>query len=542
YRPGPMEHIPTFIRAKHGEEEPHYPHPALEKILKETYGVIVYQEQVLFIVQALAGYSLGQADIFRKAMGKKIAEVMKKEKQTFFDGAQKLGFSPEIASEVFTLIEPFAGYAFNKAHAFSYALVAYQTAYLKANYPAEYMTAFLIAAAGQLEKVATAVAECYRLGIEVLPPDINHSEVTFAIEKSKGASAIRFGLAAIKNVGEGAVEPIIAERSKGGHYKSIEDFARRCDLRSVNRRVMESLIKAGAFDILGIRGTLLNNVTRIISLAQREQQRRETGQATMFDLLGDVSPVPLPSLELLPSADVSKDMPAWEKELMGISFSEKPFSPVMASGSETMLCGQVDAELDGKVVVVAGRVASVRELFTRDQRPFASAVLADISGQIEVMVWPRTYAEPKIKELWQVGSEVVVEGKVKLKDDRVQLGCDRVRRYQPTAQNEAALGPETAPLPVAEPAPRPRIGPRLVISMQQTEDRDTDSSRFRELLSTLGEFPGRIEVRLNIVNDGEITNLSHQAIYVDYCLELQQRLAGLVGADGFQFEPEQTVV
>ncbi|HEX7475128.1 MAG TPA: DNA polymerase III subunit alpha, partial [Dehalococcoidales bacterium] len=206
YRPGPMEHIPKFIKSKHGLEPITYPHPALEKILEETYGVIVYQDQVLFIVRQFAGYSLGQADIFRKAMGKKIPEVMQKEKVNFINGAQKLGYSEEIANTIFALIEPFAGYAFNKAHSVSYALIAYQTAYLKANYPSEYMAAFLITNADVQEKVSTAISECRRLGITVSPPDVNRSEVFFSLEDSGNPEkrAIRFGLAAIKNVGPGA--------------------------------------------------------------------------------------------------------------------------------------------------------------------------------------------------------------------------------------------------------------------------------------------------------------------------------------------------
>lgn len=258
YRPGPMEHIPTYIKAKQGIEPIRYPHPDLENILKETYGVIVYQDQILFIVRTFAGYSLGQADIFRKAMGKKIPEIMQKEKKNFLAGALKKGYSEEVAGQIFALIEPFAGYAFNKAHSASYALIAYQTAYLKANYPAEYMTALLIAHTGQAEKVASAVAECRRLGIPVLGPDVNRSQVDFAIEKDKqGNPAIRFGLAAIKNVGVGAVEPAVAERSKNGDYPSVEDLCRRADMKSVNKRVMESLIKAGAMDSLGSnRGAL----------------------------------------------------------------------------------------------------------------------------------------------------------------------------------------------------------------------------------------------------------------------------------------------
>ncbi|GAI17335.1 unnamed protein product, partial [marine sediment metagenome] len=326
YRPGPMEQIPTFIKAKHGIEPVHYPHPALASILEETYGVIVYQEQVLFIAQAFAGYSLGQADIFRKAMGKKIPEVMRKEKRNFMTGAKRNGFSAGVASEVFALIEPFAGYAFNKAHSVSYALIAYHTAYLKANYPAEYITALLITNAGQSEKVASAIAECRRLGITVLPPDINHSQTSFSIEKDSkdDAPAIRFGLTAIKNVGLGAIEPIIAERSKGGDFKAIEDLCRRCDLRGINRRVLESLIKVGALDCLGSRGTLLHNTNRILSLAQREQHLRETGQSTMFDLWGEKMPVPTPSLDL-EAADTSiKEKLVWERELMGVYLSEHP--------------------------------------------------------------------------------------------------------------------------------------------------------------------------------------------------------------------------
>jgi DNA polymerase-3 subunit alpha len=396
YRPGPMEHIPTFIDAKHGRKPIHYPHSALASILEETYGVIVYQDQVLFIVQALAGYSLGQADIFRKAMGKKIPEVMKKEKRNFVAGAKKNGFSTEVASQVFALIEPFAGYAFNKAHSVSYALIAYQTAYFKSNYPVEYITALLITNASQLEKVASAVTECNHLGIDILPPDINHSQTNFSIEKleSNGVAAIRFGLSVIKNVGLSAIEPIIAERNKGGEFKSIEDLCRRCDLRSVNRRVMESLIKVGALDSLGSRGSLLQNINRILSLGQREQRLRETGQSTMFDLWGEAMPVPMPGLDLQ-TAEVSvKEKLSWEKELMGVYLSEHPFSSFACEmlSENTTLCGQIDAEMVGQTVVVAGMVASAHELSTKDHRPFISAVLEDLDRSIEVMVWPNVYS------------------------------------------------------------------------------------------------------------------------------------------------------
>ena len=533
YRPGPMEHIPTFIKAKHGIEPIRYPHPALSSILEETYGVIVYQEQVLFIVQAFAGYSLGQADIFRKAMGKKIPGVMKKEKRNFISGARKMGYSAEVADEVFALIEPFAGYAFNKAHSFSYALIAYQTAYLKANYPAEYITAFLITNSDQLDKVATAVAECRRLGITVLPPDINWSQVTFSIERGEGNTpAIRFGLTAIKNVGLGAVEPLVAERNRGGQFKSIEDLCRRVDMRGMNRRAMESLIKAGVLDCLGDRGTLLHNLGRIMALAQREQHLRETGQAAMFDLWGETMPAPMPSLDLQ-AADISiKEKLAWERELMGVYLSEHPFSAfaTRVAVENTTLCGHIDAEVAGQTVVVAGMVASVHHSFTRERHPFASVVLEDLDGRVEVMVWPKVYAGTR--DLWQEGNILLVEGKVRLRDDRVQLSCQYVRRYEPEAAQpgEPVLAEQTT-------ATTPVESRRLVITISQTSDEESDIAYLHKLIDILRGFPGQDEVSLCVTNGEKIINLRLSNIYTNYCPELHHRLVEMVGEEGLRVVP-----
>jgi DNA polymerase-3 subunit alpha len=535
YRPGPMEHIPTFIKAKHGIEPIRYPHPALTSILEETYGVIVYQEQVLFIVQALAGYSLGQADVFRKAMGKKIPEVMKKERRNFIAGARKNSFSSEVAEAVFALIEPFAGYAFNKAHATSYALIAYQTAYLKANYPSEYITAFLITHAGQQEKVASAVTECRRLGITVLPPDINRSQVSFSIEKNNhdGVSAIRFGLTAIKNVGLGAIEPIIAKRTEDGEFKSIEDLCRRADLRGVNRRVMESLVKAGALDCLGNRGTLLASVNRILSLAQREQHLRETGQSTMFDLWGEAMPVPMPSLDLQEVDVAVREKSAWEKELLGVSLSKQLFSSDRTEPG-VILCGEVDAEIAGQNVSAIGEVASVQPLFTRERKPFVSATLEDISGRVEVIVWPNIYATTR--ELWQEGNILLIKGKVRLKDDRVQLNCDSVDRYQPEIEQteEAVVAQPAEAPPLAEAVPTPSR--RLVISVPQTSDKDGDIASLHELMATLNDFPGDDEVDLSIANEEKVIHLKLSNVCINYCPELRERLVELVGEDRLRLE------
>ncbi len=544
YRPGPMEHIPTFIRAKHGLEPIRYPHPDLAGILEETYGVIVYQDQVLFIVQNFAGYSLGQADIFRKAMGKKIPEVMKKEKRNFLAGAKKKGFPAELAEDIFALIEPFAGYAFNKAHSVSYALIAYQTAYLKANYPAEYITAFLSVHSGEPEKAADAAAECRRLGITMLPPDINRSQVNFSIEQNGRSSAILFGLAAVKNVGVGAVEPIVTERKKGGEFKSIEDFCRRCDLRGVNKRVIESLIKAGAFDSLDERGTLLSNVDKVISLIQREQRLRETGQTTLFDLWGEATPTPLPGLNLEADEVSLKEKLGWEKDLLGVYLSEHPFKSVAATlGSEAILCGQIDAEFAGQSVVVAGMVNSVRHLMTREGKPFVSAVLEDLDGQIEIMVWPRVYAETS--ELWVEGEILLVEARVRQRDDRVQLSCDKARHYQPVVP-----GPEPAAPPPADEPPLTEEPPlmeendsapsaeqrRLVINLSQTADQTADRENLHRIIDTLKAFPGPDAVKLSVVREDKTVNLKLPGISTAYSEGLRRQLVELVGEGRFRLE------
>jgi DNA polymerase-3 subunit alpha len=556
YRPGPMEHIPTFIKAKHGLEPIRYPHPALENILQETYGVIVYQDQVLFIVREFAGYSLGQADIFRKAMGKKIPEVMKKERRRFIEGAKKNGFSTDLATQVFNLIEPFAGYAFNKAHSVSYALIAYQTAYLKANYPAEYMTAFLTIHADQPEKVASAVTECRRLDIKVLPPNINHSQVNFSIEKDGAAPAIRFGLSAIKNVGPGAVEPMVAERDKNGEFRSIEDLCRRCDLRGINRRVIESLIKAGAFDPLGSRAELLSNVNRIIALAQREQRLRESGQSTMFDLWGEKTQVPMPSLDLSTADDVPmRERLAWEKELTGVYLSEHPFSAVAGElSAETTLVGQIDAELNGQMVDIVGMVGSVRLLFTREGKQFASVILEDLSGQVEIMVWPKVYAETG--ELWQEGDIVEVSGKVRMREERLQLSCEKAQLYRPVEEKaeagaeveteaEAGVGEGEIAQPPAEVEPAveetktkeiPMENRRLVISLNQTSDAERDKANLYTIIDILRGYPGHDEVKLKVANGNKITHLRLFDIFADYCPELHARLVEVVGDGGLKLE------
>ena len=446
YRPGPIEQIPAFIEAKHGRKAASYPHPVLKDILEESYGVIVYQDQVLLILQQFAGYSLGEADIVRKAMGKKIAALMQQEKTGFITGAERQGYSIEVASQVWHLIEPFAGYAFNKAHSVSYALIAYWTAYLKANFPVEYVAALLTCYEGATEKVVSAKAECDRLGIPLLPPDLNRSDAGFTVDRHEdGRAAIRFGLAAIKNVGESAVQPLIEERRRSGPFNSLAEFCRWADLRGQNRRTLESLVKVGTLDPLGSRGALLANLDRLLSISHQQARLRESGQATMFDLFGEAVPVPLPEMEL-----VGEDVPAserslWEKELLGVCLSvEDPLAQVSRTlGATVTFCGQVEGDMEGQVVTVAGRVASVRLLQTRrDQKSFAIALLEDLQGSVEVTVWPNVYE--RTAGLWQQGSILVVRGKVRVRNDQVSVACEGVKPYDEAASEMVEEQPAEA--------------------------------------------------------------------------------------------------
>lgn len=530
YRPGPMEHIPTFIKAKRGVQDIRYPHPSIKEILEETYGVIVYQDQVLHIVRALAGYSLGQADIFRKAMGKKIPEVMKKERQNFIAGAERNGVPAHIAEEIFSLIEPFAGYAFNKAHSVSYALLAYQTAYLKANYPLEYMTAFLNTYASHQDKLASAIAECRRLGITVLPPDVNKSNIEFNIEQTDdGRKAIRYSLTAIKNLGRSAIEPIVQARKQGGPFTSIADFCRRVDLRGINKKSLESLIKAGALDCLAPRGSLLHGMERIIALAQQEQKLKESGQTSMFDLWGDTVPTPLPSFHL-EHFDVSlKEKLEWEKELLGVYFSEHPIAAIAPKLAKTVttLCGEITAEMSGEKVIVAGMVTSVRQLHTRDMKPFVIATLEDLVGTVEVTVWSDIYSQTK--EMWQEGNILLVEGIVRLKDDRASINCQKVRQYQEANDTQA-------PTAVLELSVPPQMSSRkIVVNITQSDNAEKDIRQLEQVLAALNRYPGRDPVFLAVTTDTETIHmrLPNKA---NCCPELVLEISRLLGDNSIRIE------
>ena len=323
YRPGPMEQIDSFIESKHGTKKVIYPDERLTHILEETYGIIVYQAQVLLITQAFAGYSLGEADIVRKAMGKKIPDIMLKERKRFISGAINQGNSKEKAEQIFDLIEPFAGYAFNKAHSVSYAMVSYWTAYFKANYLIEYMTSLMNVFQDNQTKLKTAIEECRRLQLTVAPPNINSSLTSFSIHTNSNNKQknIEFGLSSIKNVGSLASNPIIIERNQNGYYTSITDFFTRVDTSSLNRKTIESLIMAGAFDEFSNRQGLLQIIGQLVALGQSETSRRNSGQTSLFNLLGEEIENPLTKIEIPDIIASNSENRIWELELLGIQMT-----------------------------------------------------------------------------------------------------------------------------------------------------------------------------------------------------------------------------
>ncbi|MSQ40706.1 MAG: DNA polymerase III subunit alpha [Dehalococcoidia bacterium] len=556
YRPGPMEHIDTYINAKFGRAPIHYPHEDLKGILEETYGVIVYQDQVLHIVRTLAGYSLGQADVVRKAMGKKVPEIMQQERERFLLGAVKRGYTLGLAEEVFRLLEPFAGYAFNKAHSVSYALIAYWTAYFKANHTAEYLCSVLNAYMGHIEKVASVVTECRRMGVPVLPPSINRSETEFSIEATpEGKAAIRFGMAAVKNVGESAMAPLLEERRQGGAFRSLEEFCRRAGDSSLNRRPLESLIKAGAFDELGPRGSLLAGVDRIIAVAQREARLRHSGQATMFDLFGATVAAPLDSLTL-PQAEVSpREKLAWEQELLGVSLSDNPISSLVYNHPDWMKIFLSDVEPEsGQKLILVGQVSSVQRRQTRQGKAFLAATLELLDGGIEVTVWHEPLKQAA--ELWQEGAFLWVVGKTRMRDDQLSIVCDEAKPYHaslhegepvstpPSLQisNEgvASLSTfETPRVPAqtngvksngSHPKANGKTSRKVTLRLEESLTAPEDLRRFEDAMRVLLEFPGEDSICLQIVSGRKLTRIEIPASRYStrFCAELEARLGALL--------------
>lgn len=411
YRPGPMESIPEYIRRKYHPEEIKYLDPRLEKILGASYGLLVYQEDVMLTAIELAGYDWLDADKFRKAMGKKIPEEMAKQKLQFYDGCQKIGkVKKEIVDELWHAIEPFAAYGFGKAHAASYGIVAYQTAYMKAHYPVQFMTAILQAEASDLEKVAAIVYECGRMGIEVLPPDINESFKSFAMVSKPGETGrIRFGLNAIKNVGEHICEVIYRERKENGSYATLENFLERITDKDLNKKSIESLAMAGALDCFGFdRGLLIANSEHILFFSRSVREKGLTKQDSLFsgmaidmDSKVTLKPAPLATME---------QKLTWEKDLLGLYLSAHPLNP-FADALKNVITplAEVESSPRDSWVVCFGVVESIKKKITKKGDVMLFVVIQDLSATMELLVFPKTYA--RTKDLWVERAPICIVGK-----------------------------------------------------------------------------------------------------------------------------------
>ena len=421
YRPGPMELIPEFIKRRHGEVKIEYEHPLLEPICRETYGIMVYQEQVMQAAQVLAGYTLGGADLLRRAMGKKKVEEMQKQRDTFVKGCAKTNnIPPAKANQIFDLLEKFAGYGFNKSHAAAYAIVAYQTAYLKANHPAEFLSAMMTNDMSDTKKLGDFIAEARAMKIEVLPPDINESQVVFA--PARNGQFIRFGLVAIKGVGEIAVESILQARKQGGEFKSLAEMCERVDIRTVNRKALEALIKAGACDTFKeTRATLFAQIDRTLSRAAGIIQDRQRGQSSMFGMLEEKSAVMPESISRLPEWP-QHELLAAEKELLGFYVTGHPLTPFASILEKYALANTTTlAQLPNRALTrIGGLVAAVQlGVSKKSNKPYAMLTLEDLEGSVQVLCMNENY--DKYRELFQVNKALLVVGEVNNGEDKPKL-------------------------------------------------------------------------------------------------------------------------
>ena len=507
FRPGPMNSIPEFIERKHNPGKIKYFDPRMEGYLKESYGVIVYQDDVLLTAINIAGYSWEEADKFRKAMGKKIPSEMTKQKEKFIEGCIKNGMSAAKAEELFKLIEPFAAYGFNKAHAASYAVIAYQTAYMKSNFPVEFMTAVATAEADDPDKIAAVVAECARMGIAVLPPDVNRSQTGFTIEKVDGKIGVRFGLSAIKNVGRAAIEAILSERGARGQFITLNDFVKRVNLRVVNRKTLESLIKAGAMDKFAKRNVMLKILDEIKAQGTSLKRSVAAGQGSLFDeeeqekqTLGPAST----SFANLPEAP-KEEILSWERELLGFYLTEHPLTKIAQDIERITTCRIIDLDetYASSRVKIGGIVVSLRKTLTKiRQEEMCFAKIQDMTGTLDVIVFPKVYSATQNKLL--TDQIVIVAGRLEIGEKSPTLLAETVYSIE-----EAMQVPSNERL--------------LEVAVPKNADRVLLS----KIYQVLKENPGDIPVYLILQGDNEVNRRFSVPFGASYTQGLKSKLKDL---------------
>jgi DNA polymerase-3 subunit alpha len=530
YRPGPMEYIGDYIRRLHGEEAPTYRHSRLEPILAETFGILTYQEQIISVMTDLAGYSLSEADLIRRAVGKKKKGELLEHRKSFIERTQEhSGISQELAAEIFDDIEPFARYGFNRSHAVNYAAITCQTAYLKAVYPAEYMAALLSVERNNTEKLATLLGECRRLGLEVLSPDVNTSESDFVIEDQ----GIRFGLGAVKNVGDGAVDVILNARRQDGPFMDLDAFCQRVDLRQVNRRALECLIKVGALDVFGHRAQLLTLMDRMMALSQQTHLAQEIGQLSMFDSVEGFDMGSAQSLlETLPVVEEAahRDQLSWEKELVGVYLSEHPLQRLADQLSDvvTAFADEIQEGAAGRKVTLAGVVSWIRPHVTRRGDSMAFVQLEDLHGVVEVVVFPSIFKETE--ELWKEDRILIVQGRVDDRGREPKVICESVRDHlvvnRPT-QPRVARSDRALVAPLAQ---------HLHIIIQRSGDQAQDMHLLGRVHEVLHQFEGQDRFSLYLANGRQRVQLDFPNDTTGYCSSLAQQLTDMLGQGALQVD------
>jgi DNA polymerase III subunit alpha len=541
YRPGPMASIPEYIDRRFGRKPITYPHPALEPILSETFGIIVYQEQVIQIAADLGGFTASEADLMRRAMGKKKADVMEQQKAQFVEGCVKNDISRDVAEGIFADIETFADYGFNKSHGAAYAVITLQTAYLKAHYPVEFMAALLSVERGNLDKVALFVSECRRLGIEIRPPDVNASGVDFGVEPLQwktlaerddlmGAEglAIRFGLGAIKNVGDGPAQVIVSSRtdtpSEGTEpegekpFADVEDLVNRVDLRQINKRVLECLVRAGVMDSLGERSALLASLDQMIAVSQEVHSAREVGQRSLFDLGPEImgqdsgARISLPTnVPPLPE----KERLADEKELIGCYLSSHPLD-VLTEFVDPRLTplAELDPMLSNEPITVAGLLNGIRVITTRKGDPMAFCQIEDLSGTIEGVIFPRTYEA--VRAHLNDGELVLIKGKPNERNDALNLIVDEISPY-------------SLPPGAAKRLPAVRRVKSLTVHIDVNGNGPDSAQLARRALDVMEEMPGDVPFRLWLQTPQGRVQLEFPKAGTRYTPQLERSLQELVG-------------
>ena len=423
FRPGPMDNIPAYIRGKNDPESVKYPYPILEEFLKETYGVAVYQEQIQQIAQAFAGFSLGQGYLMIKAVAKKIPKLLNKQRELFIDGAIEKGHKKHEAEKLFSIIEPFAGYGFNKSHAACYALIAYQTAYLKAHYPSEFLAALLTSDHGNMDRLAIDIEESAQMQIQVLPPSVNESLANFTVVKG---GDIRFGLKAVKGIGEGPIEAIIQARGQGGHFATLADFASRVDPSVINKRTLEALAFSGALDDLGERNAIAASAASLSDFAKAVKNQADTIQASLF---GDDENAPKPEFQLEKVEPASRSQRLkWEKELLGMYISEHPLAGLKkVLGKKIHLVEKLDKKDLGKPHTVGGIVTNFRKLVTKKSgQQMAFLTLEDPTGIVEISVFPKVFAQ--FADQIEKDELLTVTGRLEFRNDIFQVSAHEIKK------------------------------------------------------------------------------------------------------------------